>query len=143
MNSRDLLLAGLSPASGRAHTPVQVQKLFFLIDANISGEIGGAAFRFAPYDYGPFDAAVYRGLDRLAAEGLVDIQFDPGLRTRCYRLTEHGQAQGATLLAGLSPRAQDYIRRASEFVRSLSFEELIAAIYKAYPAMKVNSVFRD
>ena len=34
------------------------------------------------------------------------------------------------------------IEQVSKFVRSLSFEQLVSAIYKAYPRMKANSVFR-
>jgi hypothetical protein len=42
----------------------------------------------------------------------------------------------------MDEQARDYIDRESIFVRSLSFPELVAAIYKAYPEMRANSVFQ-
>jgi hypothetical protein len=39
MEKRDIILAAMSPAKGESHTPVQVQKLLFLIDRNISDKI--------------------------------------------------------------------------------------------------------
>lgn len=134
-----IVLAGLAPASGGAHTPVQVQKLFFLIDRSIPNLVGGPFFDFEPYDYGPFDSFVYSILERLRNEGLVEIESGP---VRRYRLTDEGQVRGHECLECLDPEAQDFIRRASKFVRSLPFEQLVASIYKAFPDMKVNSVFK-
>jgi hypothetical protein len=42
----------------------------------------------------------------------------------------------------MDKKAIAYIRQASEFVRSLSFTQLVSAIYKAYPEMRENSVFQ-
>jgi hypothetical protein len=47
---------------------VQVQKLFFLLDENIAADLGGRQFSFEPYDYGPFDRAVYSELELLARQ---------------------------------------------------------------------------
>lgn len=141
MHRRDVILAGLAPAKGAAHTPVQVQKLFFLIDRSVAHLIGGPFFDFVPFDYGPFDRAVYDELEGLARDHLVDISLNNNWRT--YRLTSKGQERGDQQLAGLNPGAKSYIERASQFVRALSFSELVSAIYKAYPEMRANSVFRE
>jgi hypothetical protein len=37
----DLVLAVMSAGRRALHTPVQVQKLFFLIDRNIADQVGG------------------------------------------------------------------------------------------------------
>ena len=134
------MLAALSVAGGATHTPVQVQKLFFLIDQEISKHIGGKHFDFEPYNYGPFDRAVYQELEMLAAKGYVE--FVPQSTWSSYRLTEDGQAKGEEYLAKLDKKAVSYIRDVSEFVRSLSFTQLVSAIYKAYPKMRENSVFQ-
>jgi hypothetical protein len=141
MDRREIVLAGMAPANGALHTPVQVQKLFFLIDRNIADLVGGPHFDFRPYNYGPFDRAVYDVLRELWAEGLVDIV--PEWTWRSYRLTKAGQEWGETLLSQLPPKAQTYIERVSKFVRGLSFTQLVSAIYKAYPDMRANSVFQD
>jgi len=138
----DVALAALAPAGGRAHTPVQVQKLMFLLDENIPDVLGGPLYHFTPYHYGPFDKEVYQTLDALSRKGLVEVVIGSG-NWREYRLTPEGQAQGLFCLERLGPRAADYVRRVSEFVRSLSFSELVSAVYKAYPEMRARSVFQD
>lgn len=140
LTREEIVLAALSPAGGRPHTPVQVQKLLFLVDKNVAGLLGGDFFAFEPYHYGPFDQGVYATLDRLALRGLVEIVQG---RWRTYRLTEEGQAEGVRLLQNMEKRAADYIRTASGFVRSLTFNQLVSAIYKAYPQMRARSVFQE
>lgn len=140
MNRTDLVLAALSTGNGQAFRPVQVQKLFFLIDHNIAKLLGGCHFDFKPFNYGPFDAAVYREIEALAAKGLAEVL--PEHSWRIYRLTEAGQNAGKTAFNGLPERARRYIQDASEFVRKHGFSTLVSAIYRAYPEMKANSVFQ-
>ncbi len=135
----EIILAALAPAKGKALTPVQVQKLFFLIDRNIPKLVGGPHFDFQPYNYGPFDKAVYDELELQRAAGNVELV--PQRTWNDFRLTEEGQARGEATFATLDAKARDYIERTVEFVMSLSFTELVSAIYKAYPDMQVNSVF--
>lgn len=133
-----VVLAALTPAGGAAHTPVQVQKLMFLLDRRLP-EMSGH-FHFTPYHYGPFDQNVYHALDALANQGLVEI-VSTG-KWRNYRLTAEGQALGQAVVDGLSQRAASYLSELSRFVRHLSFSQLVSAIYKAYPEMRANSVFQ-
>jgi uncharacterized protein len=142
MDKKSLVLAAFAPAQGALYSPVQIQKALFLIVRNMPDEIGGAVFNFEPYDYGPFDKTVYDTLEELTREGLVEVDAAPGLRWRRYRLTESGQVQAAQKFAALNERARQYFTTVSKFVRTLSFEQLVSSIYKAYPDMKVNSVFR-
>lgn len=137
---QELVLAALS-AGGRGvwFEPVQVQKLFFLIDREISRDVGGPHFNFRPYDYGPFDSDVYTELERMEGTGLAHIAAG---YYRSYSLSEQGHARGAELLKGLPGRARDFITRAARWVNSLSFSQLVSAIYDKYPDMKAASIFR-
>jgi hypothetical protein len=119
-----------------------VQKLFFLLDQNIAADLGGRQFSFEPYDYGPFDRAVYSELELLAQQGLVAIQATPGADRRKFYLTPAGHAIGSAMFGQLNERARSYMSRVSAWVRSLSFAELVGSIYNRYPEMKANSVFR-
>ncbi|WP_145979729.1 hypothetical protein [Chelatococcus daeguensis] len=142
MERRNLMLAALASAGGNASfTPVQVQKLFFLIDREASQFVGGPHFAFSPYDYGPFDRQVYSELERLEAAGLVAT--DHSMRYRLYRLTNSGYAEGAGLLLTIPEPARTFISQAANWVRSLSFQQLVAAIYNRYPEMKANSIFQQ
>ena len=72
----------------------------FLIDENIAGALGGKLFDFKPYNYGRFDAEIYRELDHLASDGLVTITPGGGGRHN-YALTPQGYenwTEGSRLL---------------------------------------------
>jgi hypothetical protein len=141
MNRSEILLAGLAAGGENAtYTPVQVQKLFFLLDREAADALGGPYFQFQPYDYGPFDRQVYNGLDELAREGLARIESSG--RYRVYALTQEGYLKGDRLIGELPANGQDFIVTAAEWIRKLSFQQLVAAIYNRYPEMKAKSVFR-
>jgi hypothetical protein len=140
MERRNFVLAALSVANGATYTPVQVQKLFVLIDREIPKLVNGPHFTFEPYNYGPFDQEVYRELELLEMGGYVELV--PQSTWSAYRLTDQGQESGEEYLNQIDKKAIAYIRQASEFVRSLSFTQLVSAIYKAYPEMRENSVFQ-
>jgi hypothetical protein len=142
VNTHIFVLAAFAPARGAPHSPVQVQKLLFLLDENIAHVVDGPHFHFEPYHYGPFDQRVYVILDRLADDGLVEIEPEPLQRWKTYRLTPEGQKAGDDALATLPQEIRTYITHISQFVRSLPFAQLVSAIYKAYPYMRENSVFQ-
>ena len=140
MERAKFILAAASPAGGDSLSPVQVQKLFFLLDENVAKKADGPYFDFQPYDYGPFDKEVYGELEQLAEKGLVEITVSGG-GMRTYRLTNEGYHAGNETFQGFEKPVQEYIKKTVDFVRSLSFAELVSAIYEAYPEMKKNSVF--
>ena len=141
MTKCEVVLAALAPAQGKQHSPVQVQKLLFLLDREAPQLVDGSHFNFEPYNYGPFDKAVYQVLDQLDEAELVTIRSGGWQRT--YALTPTGQNEGDRLLGELSDSAKDYIRRVSAFVLKLNFLQLVSAIYKAYPDMQKNSILRS
>jgi len=143
MDKKEIILAALAVGEGAIHTPVQVQKLLFLIDKNISHSIGGPFFDFQPYAYGPFDKQISRLLYLLHEDGDVEIIRNPALQWVKYRLTTQGQKKGEAIINSVSKEIKNYFKKLSKFVRSLTFAELVSAIYKAYPEMRVNSVFQD
>jgi hypothetical protein len=141
MRIDEFVLSAMVPGGGYQYTPVQMQKLLFLIDRQIPEHVGGPHFHFEPYHYGPFDRNVYNQLDQLSARGLVAIDYASAPRR--FALTATGAAIGAAALERLPDPARDFINRTSHFVRTQSFSSLVSAIYKAFPDMKVNSVFQS
>ena len=141
MDKSTLLLAALAAGEGDEHSPVQVQKLIFLVEKNVASDLGGERFEFVPYDYGPFDSSLYGELQALELAGLASSEAT-SRGWKKYRLTSEGQRRGDEVLTTIPQRAQDYLRDVSKFVRRLSFSELVSSVYKAYPEMKVNSVFK-
>ena len=142
MNQHEITAAAMASAEpGALFGPAQIQKLMFLIDAELGGSIGGPFFNFVPYDYGPFDSTVYSALDRLNLQGLLDT--DHTGRYRRYFLTGLGHADGQQHLNQLDESARNFIARAARWVREVSFSQLVSAIYERYPGMKANSIFRS
>ena len=141
MERHDFVLACMSPAENEIFRPVQVQKLFFLIDRNLHEILGGQYFNFEPYNYGPFDKTVYEALEALAAEEMIEIVQDHTWKS--YKLTNAGLERGRVVFEELPEKAKAYITQISNFVLSLSFTQLVRAIYNAYPEMRANSVFQE
>lgn len=145
MNRRDLILVTLAAGGGGAtFDPAQVQKLFFLIDREASHLFGGPHFNFKPYDYGPFDRLVCDEMIAMKGIGFVRINSSEGYSPySIYSLTSSGFEKGTLLLSRLDPSVQTFLRDTVKWVKSLSFKQLVAAIYRKYSDMKVNSIFKE
>ena len=143
MEKEDILLLVVASAKDEPLTPVQLQKTLFLIDKQCQGRIPTSSFyEFEPYHYGPFDAEVYENADELAAEGMVfRFKSDRGAWTNTIS-THSGREKAEQLKKEMDPGIVQYISEVVEWAQGLSFRELIASIYQAYPEYKVNSVFR-
>lgn len=144
MTRRDLLLSILAAANGQPYEPVQVQKATFLVLTNLPWLLDeGPAFAFEPYDYGPFDRAVYTEAEQLARDGLAIVRPSVSGRWKTYAASETGVARGREILNGLAPQFARYIDDIASWVRAQEFGNLVRSIYAAYPGMRANSVFVD
>ncbi len=143
MNRKDLVLAILASAEGRPLSPVQLQKAAFLITTNADGIVDeGVGFNFTPYDYGPFDRAVYDEASALSMAGLCAIQPSSQGRWNVYSATEQGTESGLATLERLPDRFRDYVVNVTSWVRQQSFSSLVKSIYDQYPEMRANSIFQ-
>lgn len=143
MRRADVVLAILASAEGQPLTPVQLQKAAFLLDRNLPDLIDdGPTFHFEPYDYGPFDKAVYDEASQLAFRGLAQISHAQWGRWYLYQASPHGLESGNALLRQLPENIFSYIENVTSWVRSQSFASLVKSIYDQYPEMRANSIFQ-
>jgi uncharacterized protein len=142
MKRTEILLAALSAPEQKSFSPVHLQKTLFLMDYKLPG-LFDQRYDFQPYDYGPFDKDVYADADALQCAGLVSITQEPGGWYRTYRPTDAGLARGARLLAGMPADSAAVIKQIANVVTRLGFKDLVTAIYRSFPEMKVNSVFKE
>lgn len=144
MTPSDWLLLAVDTARPRALKPVQLQKTLFLLDRRLQPEQKGmpAIYAFAPYDYGPFDAAIYGDAEQLAASGLVTISRPEGSSYKSYGITDDGHDRAKAIAQTLPPNVLEFARQVVQWTMNLSFNQLVSAVYKEYPDMKVNSVFK-
>ena len=140
----EIVLVMLSLAKGESFTPVQIQKALFLASDKVADAFADdSRYDFQPYDYGPFDRDVYFDIALLEARELAQINQQAQSRWRTYAATERGVAEGRRLAQRLNGEQRKVLERIANLVRSLSFNELVSAIYRAYPHMRERSVFRD
>lgn len=116
----DYVLAVLSAGNGKTFLPIQIQKLFFILDREIPDQIGGRRFDFEPYSYGPFDSKIYHVLWSLVDKDMLTRERDAAHPYRQYRLTSPGQKRGEQMLLALDQTAQQYVSNVVEFVLRLS-----------------------
>lgn len=139
----DVLLLALAAAPEHSLTPVQVQKIAFLVAQEARKLAPKPFYKFSAYDYGPFCPTIYEDLERFARTGLVAIDKPPSVKVRRYRLTADGLETIQPVIDEQSSPLSDYVTQATEWVTSLSFPDLVRAIYAKYPSFKKNSVFVD
>ncbi len=140
LKREDWALLAIAAADGAPLEPVQLQKALFLLGKEMPKAVGRGYYHFTPYNYGPFDQGVYADAEVLAARGLVSI--DTPRRWAVYAATAEGLRRAAEL-SGQVADAWGYLRKVVAWARGLTFQQLVRAIYAAYPDQRANSVFRE
>lgn len=142
MERRYWTLLVLDEAGPTGLSPIQLQKSLFLIGRNLPNEVGNDYYEFVPYNYGPFDARVYSDAQHLVRLGLAQVIQVAGRNWSYYTVTSEGHGVAHHLRnTEVSPKMSEYITKVVKWVQSLSFAQLLSAIYKAYPQYKAKSVF--
>jgi hypothetical protein len=137
MKRTDMLLAALAAAERRSFHPAHLQKSLFLIDYKLPRLFDQR------YDFRPYDKEVYVDADALQRAGLVSITRQPGEWYRTYRVTAEGLRTGHSILAAMPPQSAQFVRQIVGLVTSLPFRDFVSAIYRAFPELKVNGVFKE
>jgi len=139
MDKKEIILASFAAEPNSIFSPVQIQKLLFIIEKKIANRIGGPFYNFQPYLYGPYDKDIYNSLNELHSEKYLNKISDYTWYN--YSLTNEGYEKGFALFNGLEHNLKDYLKALSKYVRSRSFSELVTDIYNEFPEMKINSIF--
>lgn len=144
MDKRSWVLLVMAVAKDRSLQPVHLQKTLFLLQQNLSLKNlrVNDFYHFEPYDYGPFCSEIYSDADILSDDGLVHIDQLANLSYRTYSATGGGVSAAEKLMESLRPEVKTYLTEVVNWTTSLSFKQLVSAIYRYYPEMKVNSVFK-
>lgn len=144
LSPKDWTLLVIAAAKGEPLSPVQLQKSLFLIGQNLTAAQRKSRqfYEFKPYDYGPFSAAIYSDATLLASERLIEISAQTA-SYRVYVSTNEGIERATAFRSGLDEIAVKYLDAVVNWARHNSFESLIKSIYKTYPEMRRNSIFRQ
>ena len=139
MTRQDWLLLVLAAAGGKPLSPLQLQKSLFLVGHDLARLVGADFYTFRPFDYGPFDATVYRDAEEQSAQGLVTIRSHPATK-RVFSLTMTGITRVRALEPELPADAVRHCRYVVQWALSQTFQELTQAIYERFPAYAERSV---
>jgi hypothetical protein len=143
LRRRDWTLLTLAAGRGAALTPVQLQKVLFVLGREVPEAVGRDYYEFRPYNYGPFSSKVYDDLDALTRLGFVAVSGPfRGQSWATYAATLEGIAASEDARAGLPEATGRYIDSLVKWARSLSFQQLVSAIYRMYPEQRANSIFK-
>lgn len=137
----DWPLLALYAADDGALTPVQMQKVLFLLDKQAHDLIPTEFYTFSAYNYGPFASQIYIDLEQHAREGRIVFDNPAGRSWRGYVITPVGKARAAQISDDIDRNLLNYLGDLVRWVKSLRFSELVGAIYKAYPDYAKNSIF--
>lgn len=138
LDRTDVLLSIITAAEGDPITPVQLQKIAFLVGEECKEFLPPDYYNFVAYDYGPFCIDIYRDAEKLQEQGFISIDHNSEGRWKEYRATFRSNKDSSDLLAQL----EEYIKRAVEWTTSLTFRELVSSIYHFYPQYAENSIFK-
>jgi hypothetical protein len=129
-----LLLAYAKSPSGSL-TPVQAQKIMFVLGQEAPRDVGVDFYQFVPYNYGPFCQDIYDDQRNLDHEGY--LRKDGKL----YVITKSGLNAATDIEASQRVGIGAYLGKLVQWTTSKSFSALLSSIYSKYPEFAVNSVF--
>ena len=141
MKRTDWTLMALNAAGPDGLSPVQLQKTLFILSKQLPDAVGDSFYNFVPYNYGPFDRAVYEDAEELARGGQIEITQRDGENWNRYVITREGEVDISRAVYEHRDAA-DYLERLVKWVQEQTFQGLVSAVYAKYPEMRANSVFQ-
>jgi uncharacterized protein YwgA len=143
LKNRDVTLLVIAAAGDTGLTPVQVMKSVFIVGQCGLSDLPSDFYRFFAYNYGPFHPDVYRDVEELVDEGLVYEIREAGRNWSKYIIAPPSLRYAKDLKRQIAHEFFDYINEVVSWVKSLTFNQLLQAIYAKYPEMRENSVFQE
>lgn len=141
MARRDWLLLALDAAGDRGLSPVQVQKSMFLFWKGAETILSeGEFYDFVPYNFGPFDLAIYNDIEAMERDGLVRILNRNATAERLYTIRSVGSMESKQVKHS-DPITADYIGKVVRWVQAKPFPDLLRYIYRKWPEYRENSIF--
>jgi DNA-binding PadR family transcriptional regulator len=143
MKPRDRLLLFLAlDGAPEGLDPVRLQKGMFLFSQEAASS-EDEKYQFVPYNYGPMSTQIYKDLESLEAQGLVESVPVRGQSWARYSATKEGLIGARDLLAQEpSESAAQRLHAIKREVASKSFSAVLEDVYDRYPQYASKSVFR-
>ncbi len=111
-------------SSRRGLTPAQLQKSLYLLGEAFPKELGPDFYKFRSINAGHFSQQIYTDAETLAKHGLVLLEVTENDGWQHYSATTAGIIRARVLEEGLSPLVLQHLRRAVEWARNRSIDQL-------------------
>jgi uncharacterized protein len=141
LTKKDWTLLVIDAAKPKTLTPIQLQKALFLIGQKMPDAVKPDFYEFVPHNFGPFSKDIYGDVEALNDEGLIDEITKTGQNWPEYRISQTGTQRAEELRKNVSPDTYNYLDKLVKWVEEQSFQDLLHAVYSAYPDFAKNSVF--
>lgn len=143
MQPRDRLLLFIAfDGAPRGLDPIRLQKGMFLF-AMDAVSTPDDAYDFVPYDYGPMSTQIYRDLELLSENGLIEATPVEGQTWSRYSATESGLIAARTLLdQEPSQVAAQRLYEIKADVSAHTYQQVLEDVYDRFPKFASKSVFR-
>ena len=129
MLNRQRVLVHLLKQAGRPVSKIDLMKWCFLLRNEMPSQGGSAFYHFLPYQYGPFSFCLYREIDQLVCDGIVEASGE-----HFWQVCGNGDAAEEVPNAVKLDVAR-ILRRFNE----KSTSQLMDYVYAQYPWFTVNS----
>ena len=143
MTRKDWLLLAVSGREGTDAAPIdplRLMKTLFVAGQQLDLD-SPDFYRFVAYSYGPFAREIYPDLDQLEYEELIEAVPNPGRTWPRYRATLAGSEYAAALVDGGGLEA-GHLLAVRDWAVSISFRDLLRAVYQQWPEFAENSIAR-
>ena len=143
MTRKDWLLLAVSGREGTDAAPIdplRLMKTLFVVSQQLDLETPDF-YRFVAYSYGPFAREIYPDLDQLEYEEMIAAVPNPGRTWPRYRATASG-AEAAAALAADGGWEAEHLLAVRDWATSISFRDLLRAVYQQWPEYAQNSIAR-
>lgn len=140
ISGRDFLITLLAGGDNDPQDldPARLQKTAFVVCQEALGPPENWPFEFLAHHYGPCSFEIYRELDRMVTDGLVERVPVQGATWSLYRLTQTGLARASH--SALATPLTTYIGVVRDWAQNQSFRGLVSSIYRRYPDWARNTV---
>jgi uncharacterized protein (DUF488 family) len=129
MLNRQRVLVHLLQRAGRPVSKIHLMKWCFLLRNEMPSQGGSAFYHFLPYHFGPFSFCLYREIDQLVCEGVVEASGSHSWRVGGRSASPEDVSDAVK---------QDIVGILRRF-NEKSTSQLMNYVYERYPWFTVNS----
>jgi uncharacterized protein YwgA len=114
-------------------------KQFFVFVKEIKKDLD-PIFKFIPYDYGPYSFVLKNLIDKLIADGYIDVKSSD--ERKDYTLTDKGFEKGKKIFDSIDEKTEKNLENLRREATQLGYSGVLRYVYSRYPEYTTASKIR-